>query len=111
MSEESFVNDEAGATSRLDNLVSAWNNASFESYSKHFTQSLVDHYNPTYFARIRASGGRWLSNQYLGALNQGHRVVHLWRSRFESTQNDVLFSLSLTADGHIAGLLKRMAGV
>jgi hypothetical protein len=37
--------------------------------------------------------------------------AHLWRFRLENTANDVLFSLSLTNDGRISGLLKRAAGV
>ena len=78
---------------------------------RHFTQQLVDHYNPSYFERIRARSGHWLSNQYLGSLKQGRHCVHLWRSRFEHCENDALFSLTLTADGMIAGLLKRFAKV
>jgi hypothetical protein len=37
--------------------------------------------------------------------------VHLWRARFESSQDDALFSLTLTHDGKIAGLLKRFSQV
>jgi hypothetical protein len=102
---------EAAAQSRLEQLVAAWNQASFEAYSGHFTQHLVDHYNPGYFARIRSQSGQWLSNQYLGCLKQGRHYVHLWRSRFESSENDALFSLTLTEDGKIAGLLKRFSRV
>ena len=91
----------------LQKLINAWNESSFEAYSQDFTQRLVDHYNPGYFSRLRASAGRWLSNEYLGALDQGNHRVHLWRSRFERSKNDVLFSLTLNREGRIAGLLKR----
>jgi hypothetical protein len=100
-------NNESTAQARLDHLVSAWNQSSFEAYSQDFSQPLTDHYNPNYFTRIRSQCGQWLSNQYLGCLRQGRHQVHLWRARFESSENDALFSLTLTADGKIAALLKR----
>jgi hypothetical protein len=103
--------NESVASSRLENLVGAWNQSSFEAYSRDFTQYLVDHYNPAYFARIRSQCGQWLSSQYLGCLQQGRHQVHLWRARFERSANDALFSLTLTADGRIAGLLKRFSRV
>ena len=99
------------AASRLKNLVDAWNQSSFEAYSRDFTQYLVDHYNPAYFARIRSQCGQWLSSQYLGCLNQGRHQVHLWRARFERSANDALFSLTLTGDGRISALLKRFSKV
>ena len=111
MSNEVPQNNESAATVRLENLVAAWNNASFDAYCANFTQNLIDHYNPDYFARIRNVGGEWLANQYLGCLKQGAFFVHLWRSRFERSSNDVLFSLTLTEDGKIAGLLKRFSRV
>src|ERR1700720_125839 len=111
MTNETPEHNESIAAARLERLVSAWNQSSFEAYCRHFTQQLVDHYNPSYFERIRAQSGRWLSNQYLGCLKQGRHCVHLWRSRFEHCENDALFSLTLTADGMIAGLLKRFARV
>ena len=46
-----------------------------------------------------------------GCLKQGGHYVHLWRARFDSSPNDVLFFLTLTADGRIAGLLKRFCKV
>lgn len=104
-------NNESTAQTRLEHLVSAWNQSSFEAYCHDFTQHLVDHYNPSYFTRIRNQSGQWLSNRYLGCLKQGRHYVHLWRSRFESSQNDVLFSLTLTEDGKVAGLLKRFSRV
>lgn len=104
-------NNESTAQARLEQLVLAWNQSSFEAYCHDFTQPLVDHYNPSYFTRIRNQCGQWLSNQYLGCLQQGRHQVHLWRSRFESSQNDALFSLTLTADGKIAGLIKRFSKV
>jgi hypothetical protein len=111
MSNEAPQNNESTAAARLENLVAAWNNASFDAYCANFTQHLVDHYNPAYFARIRHQGGQWLANQYLGCLKQGANLVHLWRSRFEYSSNDVLFSLTLTEEGKIAGLLKRFSRV
>jgi hypothetical protein len=111
MNDEMPEMNESTANARLENLVSAWNRSSFEEYCADFTQSLVDHYNPGYFSRIRTQSGQWLSNKYLGCLKQGRNYVHLWQSRFEGSQNDVLFSLTLTADGHIAGLLKRFSKV
>ncbi len=104
-------NNEALAKARLENLVSAWNQSSFETYSGDFTQHLVDRYNPNYFARIRNQTGKWLENQYLGCLQQGTHYVHLWRSRFENAQNDALFSLTLNREGKIAALLKRFSHV
>lgn len=103
-------NHASEAPGRLERLVSAWNQSAFEAYCEGFTQHLIDHYNPTYFTRIRNQYGQWLSNQYLGRLKQGCYDVHLWRARFEHSQNDALFSLSLK-DGKIAGLLKRFARV
>jgi len=103
--------NESTAQARMEQLVLAWNKSSFDAYCQDFTQHLVDHYNPSYFTRIRQQCGQWLSNQYLGCLKQGGNCVHLWRARFESTQNDALFSLTLTADGKIAGLLKRFSQV
>jgi hypothetical protein len=103
--------NESMAKARLENLVSAWNQSSFDAYCHDFTQHLVDHYNPSYFTRIRNKCGRWLENQYLGCLKQGSHYVHLWRSRFESSQSDALFSLTLTPDGRIVGLLKRFSRV
>jgi hypothetical protein len=111
MNDQAPENDGTTAEARLERLVAAWNQSSFEAYCNDFTQRLIDHYNPDYFTRIRNQSGKWLSNQYLGSLKQGSHHVHLWRSRFESTQNDVLFSLTLTPEGKIAGLLKRAAGV
>src|SRR5579863_6432731 len=111
MNDETPDMNESAANARLENLVSAWNRSSFEEYCANFTQSLVDHYNPSYFSRIRTQSGRWLSNKYLGCLKQGRYCVHLWRSRFEGSENDVLFSLTMTTDGHIAGLLKRFSRV
>ena len=111
MSNQIPENNESTAQARLDHLVSAWNQSSFEAYCGDFTQHLVDHYNPSYFTRIRTQCGQWVSNQYLGCLKQGRHYVHLWSSRFESSQNDVLFSLTLTEDGKIAGLLKRFSKV
>lgn len=111
MCEETPANNESTAAARLENLVKAWNSSSFEAYCADFTQQLVDHYNPGYFTRIRTQSGQWLANQYLGRLQQGNYFVHLWRSRFENTANDVLFSLSLNAQGKIAGLWKRASGV
>jgi hypothetical protein len=111
MNDQAPENEGTTAEARLEHLVAAWNQASFEAYCRDFTQRLVEHYNPGYFTRIRNQGGKWLSNQYLGCLKQGRHCVHLWRSRFETTPNDVLFSLTLTEDGKIAGLLKRAAGV
>ena len=98
--------NESMAKARLENLVAAWNLASFDAYCGDFTQHLVDHYNPSYFLRIRNKCGKWLENQYLGCLKQGSHYVHLWRSRFESSPGDALFSLTMTHDGKIAGLLK-----
>lgn len=111
MNNQTPENNESTAQARLEHLVSAWNQSSFEAYCGHFTQQLVDHYNPSYFTRIRNQCGKWMSNQYLGCLKQGRHYVHLWRSRFEASQSDVLFSLTLTADGQIAGLLKRFSKV
>ena len=111
MSDEIPANNESTAVARLDNLVAAWNKASFDAYSADFTQRLIDHYNPSYFTRLRTKSGQWLANQYLGCLQQGNYFVHLWRSRFENTTNDVLFSLSLNTDGKIVGLWKRSSGV
>jgi hypothetical protein len=111
MNNEMPENNESTAQSRLEHLVAAWNQSSFEAYCDHFTQQLVDHYNPSYFTRIRTQCGEWMSNQYLGCLKQGRHQVHLWRARFESSQNDVLFSLTLTEEGKIAGLLKRFSKV
>lgn len=111
MNSEIPDNNASVAAQRLESLVEGWNQSSFEAYSQNFTQSLVDHYNPNYFTRLRAQGGRWLDHQYLGSLQQGRYHVHLWRARFEHTNNDVLFSLSITPDGKIAGLLKRSSGV
>jgi hypothetical protein len=111
MNDEMPYNSESAANARLEALVSAWNRASFEDYCGHFTQSLVDHYNPSYFNRIWSQCGQWVSNTYLGCLKQGRHCVHLWRARFESSENDVLFSLTLTADGQIAALLKRFSRV
>jgi hypothetical protein len=111
MKNENPADNESAAAARLEHLVSAWNQSSFDAYCAQFTQSLVDHYNPSYFTRIRSQSGQWLSNQYLGCLKQGRNYVHLWRSRFEHSPNDVLFSLTLTEDGMIAGLLKRFARV
>jgi len=111
MNTPSPANDESTAQARLAHLVAAWNRSSFETYCDHFTQPLIDHYNPGYFTRIRTQCGQWLSNQYLGCLRQGGHQVYLWRARCESAQNDALFSLTLTADGKIAGLLKRFAKV
>jgi len=111
MTNETPENNGSLAAVRLGRLVSAWNQASFEAYCQDFTRQLVDHYNPSYFERIRAQSGRWLSNDYLGCLKQGCHSVHLWRSRFENSQNDTLFSLTLNGDGMIVGLLKRFARV
>jgi hypothetical protein len=111
MKDEIPEDSQSTANARLEQLVAAWNRSSFEDYCGHFTQSLIDHYNPGYFARIRTQSGQWLSNKYLGCLNQGHHYVHLWRSRFEGSENDVLFSLTLTPDGKIAALLKRFSRV
>jgi hypothetical protein len=111
MSEEMPANNESTANARLEDLVSAWNRASFEDYCGHFTQSLLDHYNPSYFERIRTQCGQWMSNKYLGCLKQGRHCVHLWQARFEGSENDVLFSLTLTPDGRIAALLKRFSRV
>jgi hypothetical protein len=111
MSSQPPEKNESTAQARLEHLVSAWNQSSFEAYSDTFTQYLIDHYNPSYFARIRNHYGQWLSNQYLGCLKQGCHHVHLWRSRFEGSQNDALFSLTLTEDGKIRGLLKRFSKV
>jgi len=111
MNNQSPENDESTAQARLEHLVSAWNQSSFEAYCDNFTQHLIDHYNPSYFTRIRKQCGQWLSNQYLGCLKQGRHYVHLWRSRFEGSQSDALFSLTLTQDGKIAGLLKRFSKV
>ena len=111
MNNEMPENNESLAASRLEKLVAAWNESSFESYSSDFTQGLVDHYNPGYFARLRQQGGKWLANQYLGRIRQGSNFVHLWSARFENSTNDVLFSITLTLDGKIAGLLKRSSGV
>jgi hypothetical protein len=104
-------NNESTAAARLERLVAAWNQSSFDAYCADFTEHLVDHYNPNYFTRIRTQGEQWLANHYLGCLKQGCHYVHLWRSRFENSRNDVLFSLILTHDGKIAGLLKRSARV
>ena len=95
----------------LRRMVSAWNDSSFESYSRDFTQNLRDHYHPAYFGRLRSRTGRWLSNNYLGELKQGACCVHLWRSRFENVENDVLMSLTLNAAGKVAGVLKRASKV
>jgi hypothetical protein len=103
--------NESMAKARLEKLVSAWNQSSFEAYCGDFTQNLVDHYNPNYFLRIRNKCGKWLENQYLGCLKQGSHFVHLWRSRFESSGNDALFSLTLTPEGKIVALLKRFSRV
>jgi hypothetical protein len=103
--------DSSTAEQRLERLVRAWNESSFEAYSGDFTQTLIDHYNPSYFSRIREKSGRWISNQYLGCLKQGRHHVHLWRSRFEVSENDALCSLTLTEGGKIAGLIKRLSGV
>ena len=111
MNNQSPENNEPTTQARLEQLVSAWNQSSFDAYCRDFTQSLVDHYNPSYFTRIRNQCGNWLSNQYLGCLKQGANYVHLWRSRFESSPDDALFSLTLTADGKVAGLLKRFSRV
>lgn len=111
MNNEPSRTNEATAIALLQSLTSAWNQSSFESYCAHFTQHLIDHYNPSYFTRIRTQCGQWLSNHYLGCLQQGRHQVHLWRSRFESSQNDALFSLTLTEDGKIAALLKRFSRV
>jgi hypothetical protein len=108
---QKFMSDESTATARLEQLVSAWNQSAFEAYCGHFTRHLIDHYNPDYFTRIRTQSGQWLSNHYLGCLKQGRHYVHLWRARFEHSPNDALFSLTLTEDGRIAGLLKRFARV
>jgi hypothetical protein len=111
MNSQTPENDESTARLRLEHLVCAWNQSLFEDYCDNFTQKLVDHYNSGYFTRIRNQCGQWLSNQYLGCLRQGRHQVHLWRSRFESSPNDALFSLTLTEDGKIAGLLKRFSKV
>ena len=111
MNSQTPENGESAAQARLEHLVSAWNQSSFEAYCENFTQPLIDHYNPGYFTRIRSQCGQWVSNHYLGCLKQGCHYVHLWRSRFESSQNDALFSLTLTEDGKIAGLLKRFTKV
>jgi hypothetical protein len=102
---------ESAAKAHLKQLVAGWNQSSFEDYSRGFTQYLTDHYNPSYFKRLRTQLGSWLNNQYLGSLKQGTCYVHLWRSEFEGSKNDALFSLTLTKDGKIAGLLKRFAQV
>jgi hypothetical protein len=104
-------NNESTAQARLEQLVSAWNQSSFEAYSHNFSQDLVDHYNPHHFTHMRNQYGKWMSNQYLGSLKQGCHQVHLWRSRFESPPDDALFSLTLTADGKIAKLLTRYSHV
>lgn len=111
MNNELPESSESSAKAVLDDLVSAWNRSSFEDYCGHFTQSLTDHYNPGYFSRIRTQCGQWMSNKYLGSLKQGRNYVHLWQSRFESSENDVLFSLTLNSEGQIAGLLKRFSRV
>ena len=49
MNHPSPANDESTAQARLAHLVAAWNQASFETYCDHFTQPLIDHYNPGYF--------------------------------------------------------------
>jgi hypothetical protein len=103
--------NESTAIAHVERLVSGWNQASFQVYSQGFTQSLVDHYNPNYFTRIRNQCGQWLSNHYLGCLKQGRHYVHLWSSKFERSADDALFSLTLTEDGKIAGLLKRFSKV
>ena len=100
-----------GPNTLVQHLVSAWNESSFDRYCRYFTQHLIDHYNPSYFRRIRTEAGRWLSNEYFGMLKQGGLCVHLWRARFENSKNDVLFSLTLNAEGKIAGLLKRSSRV
>jgi hypothetical protein len=111
MSAENLPDNEMTANARLEALVAGWNQASFDAYAADFTQRLVDHYNPSYFARIREQSGKWMANQYLGCLKQGGHYVHLWRARFENSANDVLFSLTLNLEGKIAGLLKRASGV
>jgi len=111
MDNGSLGQNESTAIARIEHLVLAWNKAAFGSYCEAFTQSLVDHYNPSYFNRIRTQCGQWLSNQYLGCLKQRRYYVHLWRSRFEQSADDALFSLTLTEDGRIAGLLKRFSKV
>jgi hypothetical protein len=111
MSNELSGNSESTAAARLDKLVASWNKSSFDDYSASFTRGLVDHYNPSYFTRIRNQSGQWLANQYLGCLKQGRHFVHLWRSQFENSTNDVLVSLTLTPEGLIAGILKRTRGV
>ena len=60
-------NNESTAQTRLEHPVSAWNQSSFEAYCHDFTQHLVDHYNPSYFTRIRNQSGQWLSNRISGA--------------------------------------------
>ncbi len=99
------------AKAHLKQLVAGWNLASFENYSQGFTQNLTDHYNPGYFKRLREQLGSWSGNRYLGSLKQGAYFVHLWRSEFEKSKNDALFSLTLTQNGQIAGLLKRFSQV
>jgi len=111
MSEELPADADSTASARLEQLVSAWNRSSFDEYCANFSQQLIDHYNPNYFTRIRTRCGQWVSNKYLGCLKQGENYVHLWQSRFERSENDVLFSLTLSHGGKILGLLKRFSRV
>jgi hypothetical protein len=87
----------------LDNILEGIKTGDYAKYVKDFDQTMKDALPQSMFIisnmQIQHLFGQYLSSHYLGFLNKNHQTLVLWKARYDKTEDDVLFKLSLSKRG------------
>ena len=86
----------------LDNLLKAFAETDYDAYTRDAEEAMKKSLSKGEFERATkattALFGAIKSRTYLGSLKKQGYIVHLWKARFSSSEDDVLIKLSLTPD-------------